>query len=45
MTWSHDQVLAETQARLRALGVPFGLLPGLFDFDSVEDLRGWRDAD
>ena len=44
MTWSHDQVLAETQARLRALAVPFGLLPGLFDFDSVEDLRDWRDA-
>ena len=45
MTWSQDQVLAETQARLRALVVPFGLLPGLFDFDSVEDLRSWRDAD
>ncbi|HSQ13688.1 MAG TPA: TIGR04282 family arsenosugar biosynthesis glycosyltransferase [Candidatus Deferrimicrobium sp.] len=44
MTWSHDQVLAETQARLRALAVPFGLLPGLFDFDTVEDLRDWRDA-
>lgn len=44
MTWSHDRVLAETQARLRALAVPFGLLPGLFDFDSVEDLRDWRDA-
>jgi rSAM/selenodomain-associated transferase 1 len=44
MTWSHDRVLAETQARLRALAVPFGLLPGLFDFDTVEDLRDWRDA-
>lgn len=44
MTWSHDQVLAETQARLGALAVPYGLLPGLFDFDSVEDLRSWRDT-
>ena len=45
MTWSHDQVLAETEKRLRALDVPFHLLPGLFDFDSVEDIRRWRDAD
>lgn len=44
MTWSHDRVLAETQARLRALAVPFGLLPVRFDFDSVEDLRVWRDS-
>ena len=44
MTWSHDQVLAQTQARLRALAVPLGLLAGLFDFDSIEDLRGWRDT-
>ena len=45
MTWSHDQVLAETGRRLRALDIPFHLLPGLFDFDSVEDIRSWRDAD
>lgn len=44
MTWSHDQVLAQTLARLRALAVPFGLLPVRFDFDSVEDLRVWRDS-
>jgi glycosyltransferase A (GT-A) superfamily protein (DUF2064 family) len=44
MTWSQDQVLAETQARLRALAVPFDLLPGLFDFDCDADLLSWRDA-
>ena len=31
-------------ARLSALGLPFGLLASLFDFDSVEDLRMWRDT-
>ena len=44
MSWSQDQVLAQTQARLGAIAVPYGLLPGLGDFDSVEDLRSWRDA-
>ena len=42
MTWSHDQVLAETTARLKALGVSFGLLPSWFDVDTVEDLRRLR---
>jgi len=45
MTWSHDQVLADTEKRLRALGAPFYLLPERFDFDSVKDIRSWRDAD
>lgn len=42
MTWSHDRVLANTTARLNALGVPFGLLPSWFDVDSMEDLRRMR---
>ena len=39
MTWSHDQVLAETTARLKALGVSYSLLPSWFDLDTVEDLH------
>lgn len=39
MTWSHDQVLAETKSRLEALGVPWISLPSWFDIDTIEDLR------
>ena len=42
MTWSHDQVLAATTARLKELGVSFALLPSWFDVDTVEDLRHLR---
>jgi len=44
MAWSHGQVFAETRARLQARGVRCGLLPALADFDSVGDLRLWRDG-
>ena len=42
MTWGHDRVLAETTARLNALGVSFSLLPKWFDLDTAEDLRRLR---
>lgn len=39
MSWSHDQVLAQTAARLAALGVEFRLLEPWFDIDKVEDVK------
>ena len=39
MTWSHDQVLAQTLAKLADLGVDQELLPVWFDVDTVDDLR------
>jgi rSAM/selenodomain-associated transferase 1 len=39
MTWGHDQVLAETTARLRRLGVSFALLPSWFDIDTLDDIQ------
>jgi len=45
MTWSHGEVLAETTARLRRLGVPFALLPSWFDIDTPDDLQRLRGLD
>ncbi|MGH7810304.1 MAG: TIGR04282 family arsenosugar biosynthesis glycosyltransferase [Candidatus Binatia bacterium] len=42
MVWSHDQVLAQTTARLNALGVSFSVLPTWYDLDSIEDLERLR---
>lgn len=39
MTWSHDQVLAQTLTKLAKLGIDPELLPGWFDVDTVDDLR------
>lgn len=39
MAWSHDQVLAQTTAKLVALKIEFQLLPGWFDIDTIGDLR------
>lgn len=39
MTWSHDQVLAQTTDKLGKLGLQPALLPEWFDLDSVEDLK------
>lgn len=39
MTWGHDQVFAQTYARLRALGVPTLGLPQWFDIDTPADLK------
>jgi rSAM/selenodomain-associated transferase 1 len=39
MAWSHDQVLAQTTAKLIALNIDFQLLPGWFDIDTIGDLR------
>ncbi len=39
MTWSHDQVLAQTIAKLASLRIPTEQLPGWFDVDTVEDLQ------
>lgn len=47
MTWSHDEVLAQTVAKLREGGIAFALLPQWFDIDSaadVERLRGLSDC-
>ena len=38
MTWSHDQVLAQTIDKLGKLGIQPALLPTWFDLDTVEDL-------
>jgi rSAM/selenodomain-associated transferase 1 len=45
ITWGHDQVLAETTARLRRLGVTFALLPSWFDIDTLEDIQRLRGLD
>jgi rSAM/selenodomain-associated transferase 1 len=48
MTWSHEQVLDRTLARLAAAGLSFVQLPALADIDTPDDLRhlasGWLDA-
>jgi rSAM/selenodomain-associated transferase 1 len=47
MTWSHNQVLAETVQRLTRLSIDFTLLPQWFDVDKVGDiarLRGVSDS-
>lgn len=48
MTWSHDQVLAQTEAKLTTLGVKFSLLPAWRDLDTAADLKQFHqqaDAD
>ena len=42
MTWSHDQVLAQTVQRLTRLGIEFTLLPQWFDVDKVGDIARLR---
>ena len=42
MTWSHDQVLADTVHRLTRLGIDFTLLPQWFDVDKVGDIARLR---
>ena len=39
MTWSHDRVLAETLAKLDAIGVHSKRLPPWFDIDTADDLQ------
>ncbi len=39
MTWSHDQVLVQTRARLVALNISHLVLPTWFDVDRPEDIR------
>ena len=39
MTWSHSEVLKETQNKLASLKVDYHLLPSWFDIDTVDDLR------
>ena len=39
MSWSHSEVLKETQNRLASLRVAYCLLPPWFDIDTVDDLR------
>jgi uncharacterized protein len=38
MSWSHDEVLQETQNRVVSLKVDYCLLPPWFDIDTVDDL-------
>jgi uncharacterized protein len=38
MTWSHEQVLAQTTEKLSRLEIQFALLPMWFDLDRIEDL-------
>ncbi len=40
MTWSTDEVLAETERRIQALGLSHHRAPLLNDIDTVEDLPG-----
>jgi glycosyltransferase A (GT-A) superfamily protein (DUF2064 family) len=42
MSWSHDQVLAQTTERVTHLGIDFELLPGWFDLDTIKDLERLR---
>lgn len=44
MTWSHDEVLAQTLATLARLKVAHHLLSSWFDVDTINDLRALRDA-
>lgn len=39
MTWSHSQVLAQTQDKLAGLRIDYHLLPRWFDIDTPDDLR------
>ena len=39
MSWSHSEVLTETQNKLASLKVDYHLLPLWFDIDTVDDLR------
>src|SRR5262245_30956037 len=39
MSWSHSEVLRETQNKLASLSVDYCLLPPWFDIDTVDDLR------
>ena len=39
MSWSHSEVLMETQNKLASLKVDYHLLPLWFDIDTVDDLR------
>ncbi|MGH7873306.1 MAG: TIGR04282 family arsenosugar biosynthesis glycosyltransferase [Candidatus Binatia bacterium] len=39
MSWSHDEVLAETLAKLRDLGIKVDLLAGGFDVDIIADVQ------
>jgi rSAM/selenodomain-associated transferase 1 len=43
MTWSHDQVLAQTVAKLTKSGVKFSLLPACYDLDTLADLKQFHD--
>jgi rSAM/selenodomain-associated transferase 1 len=42
MSWSHDQVLAQTTEKVTRLGIDFRLLPGWFDLDTIKDLERLR---
>jgi rSAM/selenodomain-associated transferase 1 len=44
MSWSHDEVLAQTRARLTSLGIHYHLLPTWMDIDTPDDLRYLRSA-
>ena len=39
MSWSHSEVLTETQNKLASLKVDYHLLPLWFDIDTADDLR------
>ena len=39
MSWSHSEVLMETQSKLASLKVDYHLLPPWFDIDTADDLR------
>ncbi len=39
--WGTGQVLEHTLSILRGKGIPFSLLPPLYDVDTIDDLRRW----
>ena len=39
MTWSHSEVLAQTQVKLSSLKIDYRLLPTWLDIDTPEDMR------
>ncbi len=45
MTWSTDQVMADTRRRARALGLRWRELPPLWDLDLPADLDRWHQTD
>jgi hypothetical protein len=45
MTWSTDQVMADTRRRARALSLRWRELPPLWDLDLPADLDRWRQTD